>query len=220
MIGALYLVTSAVVGYLLGAIPFGYLYVKLFRNVDVRQVGSGRTGGTNSFRAAGLKAGVLTALSDVLKGLVAIWIVSALFSSQVWLPWAQAIAGIFSVIGHNWSVYIRWAGGAGTGPNVGWSAALWWPMLPLSFAVMAGFLRGLGIASIASAAMALVIPVVFAVRYFSGMDHTLAYTIAGVATLLIVLWALRPNIRRLLDGTERVVGPAARRLRRDAERAS
>jgi glycerol-3-phosphate acyltransferase PlsY len=200
------------VGYLLGAIPFGYLYVKLFRDLDVRQIGSGRTGGTNSFRAAGLKAGVLTALSDVLKGLTAIWIVSAVFSSQAWLPWAQAVAGIFSVVGHNWSVYIRWAGGAGTGPNVGWSAALWWPMLPLSFAVMAGFLRGLGMASIASIAMALVIPVVFAVRYFTGADATLAYLVGGIATLLIVVWALRPNIRRLLSGNERVVGPRARTL--------
>ncbi len=211
MTNVLYFSASALVGYLLGAIPFGYLYVKLFRNVDVRQIGSGRTGGTNSFRAAGLGAGILTSLSDVLKGVTAIWIVSALFSTQLWLPWAQAVAGLFTVIGHNWSVYIKWAGGAGTGPNVGWSAALWWPMLPISLAVMVGLLRGLGIASVASMAMAVIIPLVFALRYAAGLDGTFAYTAAGIATLFVVLWALRPNIKRLFDGTERIVGPRARR---------
>ncbi|MCA9937401.1 MAG: glycerol-3-phosphate acyltransferase [Anaerolineales bacterium] len=217
MTNVLYFSTSALVGYLLGAIPFGYLYVKLFRGVDVRQVGSGRTGGTNSFRAAGLGAGILTSLSDVLKGVTAVWIVSALFNSQIWLPWAQAVAGLFTVIGHNWSIYIKWAGGAGTGPNVGWSAALWWPMLPISMAVMVGLLRGLGIASVASMAMAVIIPVVFGVRYATGVDSTAAYLVAGIASLLVVLWALRPNIKRLLDGTERIVGPRAKRLTKEDE---
>ena len=208
---------SALVGYLLGAIPFGYLYVKIIRNIDVRQIGSGRTGGTNSFRAAGLSAGILTSVSDVLKGVIAIWIVNALFNSQIWLPWAQAVAGLFTVIGHNWSVYIKWAGGAGTGPNVGWAAALWWPMLPISLAVMVGLLRGLGMASVASMAMALIIPIVFGVRYALGVDGSIAYTAAGIATLFVVLWALRPNIKRLLNGTERIVGPRAKRQQNPQE---
>lgn len=205
----LYFPMAALVGYLLGAIPFGYLYVKLLKKVDVRSVGSGRTGGTNSFRAAGLQAGILTSLSDVLKGVAAMALVTFLFQQQEsWLPWLQGITGIFSVIGHNWSVYLHWAGGAGTGPNVGWSAFLWPWMFPISLVVMVGLLRGLGIASVASMAMAVVVPVAFGILYATtGYYHYGVYAISGVVTLLIVLWALRPNIKRLIAGTERVVGP-------------
>ncbi len=68
----LYFILAGLVGYLCGSIPFGYLYVRLFKGEDLRTIGSGRTGGTNSLRAAGLGVGVLTSFSDVLKGAAAV----------------------------------------------------------------------------------------------------------------------------------------------------
>lgn len=216
------LILAAVTGYALGAIPFGVVYVKIFKGIDVRQIGSGRTGGTNSFRAAGMKAGVLTAVSDFVKGAVALWLVTLVLRQfiridEFWLPWVQTIAGIASVIGHNWSMYINFAGGAGTGPNVGWASAHWLPTALISILVVGGALRFIGMASIASILMALVIPVTFAIRYFAGIDSSIAYTLGGVVTLGIVLWALRPNIKSMLQGDERVVGP---RGRKQAEKKS
>ncbi|MEW5986945.1 MAG: glycerol-3-phosphate acyltransferase [Chloroflexota bacterium] len=208
-----YVLLAALIGYVLGAIPFGFLYVKATRKVDLRTVGSGRTGGTNSFRAAGLAVGVLTSISDALKGAAGVWIVNGLFRSVLdksWLPWALVTAGLMSVVGHNWSVFLKWAGGAGTGPNVGWSSALWPPMLPIALVVVVGLLLGVGMASVASLAAAVVVPVVFAIRYFTGHGH-LAYLVGGVVTAAVIIYALRSNIKRILNGTERLVGPRARR---------
>jgi acyl phosphate:glycerol-3-phosphate acyltransferase len=212
-----YVILAAVVGYFFGAIPFGFLFVKATKKVDLRQVGSGRTGGTNSFRAAGLGIGTLTGISDFLKGAAAIWIARALFSNtlgEASLPWAEIACGVFTVIGHNWSIFLGWGGGAGTGPNVGWATAVWWPLGPLSILVLLSTLLGVGMASVASLAVGILIPVTFAVRYLSGADATPAYLIGGLLTLVIVAWALRPNIKRVIEGTERVVGPRARATKR------
>jgi glycerol-3-phosphate acyltransferase PlsY len=216
MSNVLYLLLAAVVGYFFGAIPFGYLFVKLTKRVDLRQVGSGRTGGTNSFRAAGLWVGILTSISDVLKGAASIWIARALFGGILddsWLPWAEIITGAAAVIGHNWSIFLGWAGGAGTGPNVGWSAAITPLLLPISVVLLLVFFLGVGMASVASLAVAAGIVITFAVRYIMGIDATAAYLVGGILTAAIVTWALRPNIRRILNGTERIVGPQAKKKR-------
>lgn len=210
----LYLLLAGVLGYLWGAIPFGFLYVRATKGIDLRQVGSGRTGGTNSLRAAGASVGIVTAFSDVFKGAAPILLVRLVLGDVLdpaWLPWVEVTAGAFAVIGHNWSVFLKFGGGAGTGPNVGWAAAVWWPTLLLSVAIVGGLLWGTGMASVASLAMAAAIPIAFTILYFTGVLTSPAYLVGGVVTALVVTWALRPNIKRLLNGTERVVGPAARR---------
>ena len=210
----LYFLLAALIGYLLGSIAFGFIYVKLFKGEDLRTIGSGRTGGTNSLRAAGLGVGLLTSLSDVLKGAAAVWLTTWLLGDTLGpalLPWAKATAGVFAVIGHNWSIYLKFAGGAGTGPNVGWSAAIWPWIFPIAFLVMGGMLYFVGMASVASLSMAVVTITIFAIRYVMGIDTTLAYLTGSIVAGLIVTWALRPNIRRVLNGTERVVGRRARK---------
>lgn len=219
------IILAALTGYLCGAIPFGYIYVKLKTGQDIREIGSGRTGGTNSLRAAGVAVGVLTAFSDVFKGIAAVYL-SRLFLSPLLgaelIPWMAAMAGVFSVIGHNWSVFMGWRGGAGTGPNVGWGTAVWWPLLPIAVVLMSGTLLTVGMASVASMLMAAILVIIFVILYAAGIapyDGTLAYILGGLLSGLIVLWALRPNIRRLLNGTERVVGPRAKRKARQQDGA-
>lgn len=223
MTNALYFLLAALIGYIAGAIPFGYLYVKATKGIDITEYGSGRTGGTNTYRAAGVTAGIVTALSDVFKGFAAVWITRTLFGTAVdatLVPWLLATAGFFSVVGHNWSIFLGFGGGAGTGPNVGWATALWWPMFPIAFVVMVGLLVGVGMASIASLSMAIIIPVAFLILYFAGIppyDGTLAFIVGGIATLLVVTWALRPNLKRVLNGTERIVGPRAKSKQQKAK---
>lgn len=220
MLNSIYFILAALLGYVCGAIPFGYLYVKWRKGIDITQYGSGRTGGTNSYRAAGLVTGVITAISDVVKGFAAVWLARTLFGPALdatLLPWATAVAGVMAVVGHNWSIFLGWRGGAGTGPNVGWATALWWPMLPVSAVVMVGLLVGVGMASVASLAMAAIIPVAFIVLYAAGVPgyaDTLAYVVGGLASAAVVTWALRPNIKRVFNGTERLVGPRARSAKR------
>lgn len=210
----LYFVLAGLIGYLCGAIPFGYIYVRLIKGEDLRKIGSGRTGGTNSLRAAGLGVGVLTSLSDVLKGAASVWLTTWLLgdaAGPATLPWLQATAGVLSVVGHNWSIFLKFGGGAGTGPNVGWSSAIWLWVLPIAFLVMGGMLYFVGMASVASLAMAAVTIIAFAWRYLTGVDSTAAYLVGSIAAGLVVTWALRPNIKRVLNGTERLVGRRAKK---------
>ncbi|NCF65339.1 MAG: acyl-phosphate glycerol 3-phosphate acyltransferase [Chloroflexi bacterium] len=209
-----YIVLAALIGYLLGAIPFGFLFVKLTKGIDLRDVGSGRTGGTNSLRAAGLGVGFLTFVMDIVKGSAAVLVTKAILGDMLapaYLPWAEAAAGVMAVVGHNWSVFLKFGGGAGTGPNVGWAMAVWWPVAVITCIVGGILLLGVGMASVASLAIAALIPIVFATRYFMGVDPSAAYMVGGLITAAIVTWALRPNIKRLLAGEERLVGPAAKR---------
>ena len=222
---AVYMLLAAVIGYFCGAIPFGFIYVKLATGQDVREIGSGRVGGTNSMRAAGWKIGFLTAMSDVFKGALAIWIVNWLFTGAVTeeqLPLLHIAAGTLVVIGHNWSVFMGFKGGAGTGPNIGWAAVIWFPMFPVGFAIMLGLIYFLGIASVASMTMALVIPVGFGILYYTNnpvLDPmTPIYMIGGIITAAIVAFALRGNFQRLLRGEERIVGLRAQlRKRREQQ---
>lgn len=209
---------AILVGYIMGAIPFGFLFVKWTKGVDLRDVGSGRTGATNSMRAGGPGLFILTFCMDVFKGFVAVWLARWISGGNVpaaWLPWAEALAGTASVIGHNWSIFLKFGGGAGTGPNVGWVTAIWWPMILITFLFGAPTLYFTGMASVASLAVAAVIPIAFGIRYFTGLDPTLAYFVGGLLTLAIVTFALRPNIKRILAGEERVVGPAAKRRNKE-----
>jgi glycerol-3-phosphate acyltransferase PlsY len=114
-------VLAAVVGYLLGAVPTGVLICRLAQAPDVRQSGSGHTGGLNVTRSAGLWAGALTAIGDALLGAAAVTFASLITAN----PWAAAAAGVLAVIGHNWSAFIRFGGGIGlatlTGVMLGFS---------------------------------------------------------------------------------------------------
>lgn len=214
-------ILAGVIGYLWGSIPFGKYYVKWFTGQDLQQIGSGRTGGTNSMRAAGFKVGFLTAMSDVAKGalglLFARWLLGGSVTPEL-LPWLEVVAGIATVIGHNWSIFAGFKGGAGTGPNVGWATAIWWPIFPLAFTIMIAMIFLLGYASVGSMTMGLIIPAIFIWLYINGtISGTVAYIVGGLITAAIVAFALRKNFVRLVRGEERLVGLRARlKQRREA----
>lgn len=72
-------ISIVLASYLLGSVPYGWVVVKIFSGKDIRDVESGRTGGTNAMRAAGLGAGILTAILDILKAAAAVWVAKAIF---------------------------------------------------------------------------------------------------------------------------------------------
>ena len=199
-------VLSVVIAYILGSIPVGWIVVKLIAGKDIRDVGSGRTGGTNALRAGGKVAGILTGLGDFGKGVLAVNMGRIIGTGQ---PVLLALCAAVVVAGHNWSVFNNFKGGAGTGPNVGAGTALWfWTGIILLPAVPA-ILILTGYASVTSSIAALVIVIVMLVRWLV-VGAPLAYVGYAAATAIMVGIALIPNYRRLIEGTERMVGPRAR----------
>jgi glycerol-3-phosphate acyltransferase PlsY len=198
-------------GYLVGAIPFGYLVVKLIKGKDIRTFGSGRTGGTNAIRAAGPIAGLLTGVGDVAKGAIAVWGAGWL-GKQLNLEapaLAQVFSGLMAVVGHNYSVFLSWKGGAGTGPNVGVAAGFWFPALFILLPLVPILLVATGYASVTSLTIAGLVPVLFAIRALVAKAPW-EFAVYGILAGTLVVWALRPNIARLKAGTERLVGPRAK----------
>lgn len=206
----IYLAIGAVVsGYLIGAIPFGFLIVKLFKGIDVRDIQSGRTGGTNTMRAAGFWAGLATALLDIGKNVVVVLLAKWLVEDATWIHILSAIAGI---VGHNYSIYVSrkeegkwvWHGGAGGSVALGGAMGLWWPAGPIILLMGIVVFYFVGYASVTTMSVAGAAILIFAVR--AAMGSQWEYIIYGVLALALLIWALRPNIKRLFEGTERLHG--------------
>ena len=200
-----------VAAYVIGSIPTGYIIVKVVSGQDIRQVGSGRTGGTNAMRAAGLAAGLLTALLDALKGAVCVWLAQWVLPSDTAAS-GMVLAGLAAIFGHNYSIFMRFKGGAGGAPCVGAAMAIWpWSVL-IVLPVGLGILFGLGYASVATLSVAIVITALFAYRTFA-VQAPAVFILYGVGAFVLLAWTLRPNIRRLLRGEERLIGWRAKRMR-------
>jgi glycerol-3-phosphate acyltransferase PlsY len=184
---------------------------------DPRQCGSGRTGGTNVYRTAGLAAGAVTALLDGLKGFAAVYVAQWLLTSPHGLdalsvgalPFAVSLAALGGIVGHNHSCFAGFRGGAGTSPNLG--AIL--RIDPVSFAIAVtvalATLATIRIASVASLVASGTILLLLGARVIRG-DLSPALLIYAVGQLALVTWALRPNIQRLRAGSERRIGVRGR----------
>ncbi len=210
---------GTIIGYLLGSVPVGLWVCRLY-GVDIRTIGSGRTGGTNAWRAAGLKAGIPTIIGDAIKGAVAVWIIRSLYSwifpepaamsvdeattRLMALQLAVALAGGAAIIGHNWSVFIGFKGGAG-GIT---SAATTMAILPLAGGMV--WLIGIliiwwsRIASLATFAVGVSAFVVFLVLAMNELAPW-PYVIYGAIALISVMIALRTNREKLKNMQERVI---------------
>ena len=197
--------------YIIGSIPFGWLIVKLKTGQDIRVIESGRTGGTNAMRAAGLWAGLLTAVLDILKGAIAVWIAQAVIPEKHLL---HVLAPIAAVIGHNYSIFvpernergriIGLRGGAGGAPSVGGAFGLWGPSIFIIVPLGALVFFTLGIASITTMSVAFIAIIIFAVRTLMGLTSWVD-VLYGVLAELLLIWALRPNLKKLFSGQERIV---------------
>lgn len=216
-------VVCVILGYFFGSFPSGLVVVRVATGKDVRDVGSGRTGGTNAFRAAGPAAGILTGLLDGLKGAIAVWVATFITGGN---HYAEVFAGLAAVLGHIYSIFLvqrdengklKFKGGAGGGPSVGAAAGLW--IWSLAFIMPVGLFVFfvIGYASLTTLSFGVVAVIIFTVRYALGYGPW-EHILYGVLVLLLQVLALRPNFPRLLDGTERAhAGWAKRRAARVAQ---
>ncbi len=205
----LMLILALIIAYLLGSVPAGFLLVRFYTGTDIRAVGSGRTGSTNVLRAGGSKVALMTGVLDVLKAASAVWIAQRLLPGN---EWAAALAGVAAIIGHNYSVFIGFKGGAGGAPTIGAAFALWAPSLLVVVPLGAAIWYFIGYASVATMSFSLILTALFTYRAYA-LGAPWEYALYGLMALAVCLWALRPNIKRLLRGEERMVGWRARRLK-------
>src|SRR5919106_6306153 len=163
-----------VIGYIIGSIPFGLLIVKSKTGKDIRTIESGRTGGTNAVRAAGFGAGLLTAILDILKGAASVWLAQMILPENHLI---HVLAPLAAILGHNYSVFLisrdetgklRFHGGAGGAPALGGAMGLWLPIFPIVLAAGALIWFTVGIASLTTLAIGLVVTVVFAIYSWRG----------------------------------------------------
>ena len=212
---------AVVAAYLVGAIPFGFLLVKMLKGEDIRKTGSGNIGATNVARAAGARVGFLALLLDVAKGFAAstaipLWafsrahevqaattseLVRQAFATPAYV-WLAMGCGLAAIVGHVWPIYLSFKGGKGVATSLGVLLGLApWPTLGALF-LWALVTRISGYVSVGSIAAAVALPAIYAVLHAGtlGRDwHLLAFMLLVSA---IVIVRHRTNIRRLREGTE------------------
>jgi glycerol-3-phosphate acyltransferase PlsY len=209
----LYLIV-AVVAYLLGSIPFGYLLVRIFRGEDIRQTGSGNIGATNVARSGAKGLGITTLALDALKGALAVWLAMALSGSKYNLcgnliqhPCVPALrlmslAALFAVFGHVFPVWLRFKGGKGVATALGVFCVLFPKAILLALAIFILVVAITRFVSLGSILGAIAFPVA---AYFMQAPDWLSLLLASSVSLIIIL-KHHQNISRLLAGTENRFG--------------
>jgi glycerol-3-phosphate acyltransferase PlsY len=194
----------------LGSIPTGIIVARVYRNVDLTAYGSGRTGATNVLRTLGTGAAAIAFVGDFLKGLVAVLAVRLFIAGDS--SWVELIAGIASVLGPSYSVFIGFKGGRGVVTGFGATAAAT-PIAPILMliafaigAVLVAITRYVSLGSVVGAALAGVLMCWLAVN-----TGDPAWAVWGVLMSGFIIVSHKDNIERLLAGTERKLGERAER---------
>jgi acyl phosphate:glycerol-3-phosphate acyltransferase len=203
----------AFVGYLIGSISSGYIVGKIYRNVDLRTVGSGSTGATNTFRTLGRGAGILVATFDILKGALAVVFAQLMFADgNTGRPVAEALGAVFAVIGHCWPITLQGRGGRGVATGFGallFVATPAWASAVAAFAIALALTRMVSVGSLASVIGALVGYLLFcATGWLSFNWATLGFIV--IAGSIVYVRHL-PNIQRIVRGVEPRLGARAGR---------
>ncbi len=194
----LFSVFAVLLSYLLGAVPFGLLFTKMFSHLDVRTVGSGNIGATNVLRAAGKKAAVLTLLADCLKGLLPVLIVKLAIQNDA----VTALSGAASVLGHNFPIYLGFKGGKGVATSYGVMLAVspWIGLICLLAWLAVAFIWRYS--SLAALLSFVLYPVLTFVKY----NDSRPFGSLAIFIFAMSYYRHRENIKRLIAGIEPKIG--------------
>jgi glycerol-3-phosphate acyltransferase PlsY len=205
---------TALAAYLLGSIPAGFLAGKA-KGIDIRTVGSGNIGATNAFRVLGKTAGTMVLVFDGLKGWAAVTFLPTLahwiLPSASWTPQTQELlritAAVVVILGHNYTFWLKFKGGKGIATSAGVLAAL----LPLTFLIALVTWIVVCVAtryvSVASIVGALTLPVsTWFAHVKIGAPYTVLMVVIASLMSALAIYKHRPNIVRLMNGTENKIG--------------
>lgn len=194
------MISLLIAAYLLGSIPTSFILGKLIKGVDIRLHGSGNVGATNALRVLGTKYGVLALILDALKGVVPILAARAVFAepSDLYL----IFVGLFAILGHIFTIFLRFKGGKGVATSAGVFAAL----MPtavifalLVFIIAVAISRYVSLGSILAALTLLLVSLIRNIKLgFAELE--LMIFVALIA--LFIIYKHRSNIKRLVNGNE------------------
>jgi glycerol-3-phosphate acyltransferase PlsY len=189
--------------YLLGAIPTSYLAARAFRGIDLREHGSRNLGATNLYRVLGWRFALPVGLFDAAKGLIPVLVFAPRVSSSELFA---LVCGLMAVLGHVFSVFVRFRGGKGVATAAGVMLGLTPAALGLALAVWIVVVYCTGYVSLGSIAGAAIFPV--AVLLLDPPSAPLVLWL-DIAVAAAIIWLHRGNIKRLLNGTENRFGRRA-----------
>ncbi len=185
------------IAYLLGAIPFGWVLVKLKTGQDVRSFGSGNIGATNVLRTTGRLIGVLTLVFDIAKGYIAVWLMARYTSeSPLWM----SAAALAVIAGHAYPVFLKWHGGKAVASFIG--AFLYLTPVPLLavlliFVIVVAVSRYISLGSIVAAGT-------FPLAVWLILHPPASELLAAVVAAAFIVYRHKANIARIRAGTEYV----------------
>lgn len=191
-------IIAAILAYLVGSVNSAIVVGRVWKQVDIRELGSGNAGATNTLRSLGVGPAVLVVLGDVLKGVIAVLLGRLLSGDET----GAMVGGFFAVIGHNWPLYFRFKGGKG----ILTSAVVIIMIAPLigSIVVVAAVLvialtRYVSLGSLTGA-------VLLPVMIMSMENNNIPLLVFSIVLALLAIYRHRGNIKRLREGTERKLG--------------
>lgn len=179
--------------YLLGNFNAAYIYGKITKKTDIRQHGSGNAGTTNAIRVMGKKAGFIVFASDFLKGLIAVLLAGALSDGK----YAQAIAALAVIIGHNWPMFLKFKGGKGVATLIGAYAIL--APVPLLIALVIALIIIYFTKWVSLASLCGILSILIILLIMQGLSTNSILTLIIAA---ISIFQHRQNIKRIFKGQE------------------
>jgi acyl phosphate:glycerol-3-phosphate acyltransferase len=197
------LILPIVIGYLIGSIPFGLIAGKI-KGIDIRKVGSGNIGATNTVRALGKTWGAMVFFLDMIKGAIPVWIAAYLISSPTPIftkGTFMILAGLAAVIGHMFPIYIGFKGGKGAATGLG---------------VLLGITPDLFVIALIYVIICMVVTRYVSVTSMSGVvllsilmftfHKPTEYVVVTIIVAILMIYKHIPNIKRLINGTEPKIG--------------
>ncbi len=216
MLNQLIYAAAAVVSYLAGSVPFGYIAVRLRTGKDIREVGSGNIGATNAARVLGALWFLPIFALDFLKGFAPVFWLAPWVARELPCPLCPylkvslaVLCGACAAAGHLWPVFLDFKGGKGVATLAGVLSALNWMAALIGLGVWVLIFLPFRYVSLASVAAAAAVPLAhhFTERRLRGhWGATWIITAFLAAAAILVIWRHRGNLRRLLEGTERRFG--------------
>lgn len=192
-------VACIIIGYIIGCFQTAYILGKMVQKIDIRKFGSGNAGTTNVIRVMGWKAGIITFIGDLLKGIIAVVLCRLIFPNNAF---AGLYGGVAAVIGHNWPVFLGFRGGKGIATTIGILLAFDYRIGFICIAIMIAVLGITRFVSLGSIIMSISIPILLAI--FWGLNYEII--LLGIFLMISALVRHRTNIERLLTGRETKLG--------------
>ena len=195
------LIVGLILSYLIGAIPTAFLFGHMLKGIDIRQYGSGNVGATNVFRVLGKGPGILVLLFDIFKGVLVVAVIADILGLV--MLWERILMSIMVVIGHNYTVFLKFKGGKGVATSLGVLIGLTLkiaairPVLMLTLAVFIVLFLATRIVSISSIITAISLPI-----FMLATNQPFEIIFLGVIFCVFVVFRHKQNIRRLLAGQE------------------